>query len=103
MCKYGHGQHWQDSYERCKCIICGLKKGIKFCWDCSCYAHDKGMNNDKSLFSYCFDCRNKNGIIIKQRIKMNDLKGKIIRKELLTTPSLEMDILCNMKRAAALK
>ncbi len=36
MCKYGHGDEWNS--KDYKCIICGLKKDNKYCWDCFSYA-----------------------------------------------------------------
>eukprot|EP01084_Bolivina_argentea_P121860 215974_1 len=102
MCNYGHGLdspiHRKNDW---KCIVCGSKNGTGCCEDC--YRIDKYDDDDLPLFCYCRNCANNNAIGIKKWIKMNDLKGKIIRKELLQDGSLEMDILCNMKRAAALK
>ncbi len=60
------------------------------------------MDPDKSLCTYCSECRFKNSVNIKKRIKMDGMVSQIIRMELLKNPSLEMDILCSMKRRAAL-
>eukprot|EP01084_Bolivina_argentea_P021293 39553_1 len=90
MCKYGHGTYWMNCED--KCIICGSKKEIKYCYDCYLYAKDKGNHYpDSSDYSYCSDCQIKNGENIQKRIRMNNFKSLIIRNELLKNPSLEMD------------
>ncbi len=100
MCVKGHGE-----WENCdgKCIICESKKDTKHCYDCYWYDyHKKGMNPNESDYSYCMECRIKNGKNIQKRIKMNNLKSLIIKNELVKNPTLELDLLCEMKRRAAL-
>eukprot|EP01084_Bolivina_argentea_P250182 419104_1 len=60
------------------------------------------MGSDTLNYVYCKHCAIKNAINIRKRIKMNNFKAAIIRTELFKNPSLEMDLLCNMKRRAAL-
>eukprot|EP01084_Bolivina_argentea_P218881 371345_1 len=103
MCKEGHGKwHEIDFKEEDKCISCGSKKEIQFCWDCYVYARtNEHMDQNPSAYSYCSDCRIRNGKNISNHIKLHNFKAAIIRKELLANPCLEMDILCNMQRRAA--
>eukprot|EP01084_Bolivina_argentea_P095377 171492_1 len=108
MCKYGHGWFRDEDIGNDKCIQCSSMKGIKYCNDC--YEHKEnsflaflGMgSNDFSKYIYCENCRLSNAETIKQRIKTNKMKALIIRNELIRTPILEMDLLCNMQRRAAL-
>eukprot|EP01084_Bolivina_argentea_P280566 479843_1 len=103
MCKYGHGIFAcaYDGTYNYKCISCGSNKQIKYCKDCYFFAYDKGMQPKEFDYCYCFDCRIANSKNIKNRIEMNKFKADIIREELLKNPCLEMDLLCGMKRRAA--
>eukprot|EP01084_Bolivina_argentea_P265718 450518_1 len=107
MCKYGHGTWYDNSYfMKCtqKCIQCGSMEGRKYCNDCCWYDGGNGYNSRiVSRHVYCEECRKINAVHIKNRIKMDEFKAKIIREELLKNPSLEMDLLCNMPRKAALE
>ncbi len=51
---------------------------------------------------YCLKCRKMNAKNIKKTIETNQIKSEIIRIELMANPSLEMDLLCEMKRRKAL-
>eukprot|EP01084_Bolivina_argentea_P022829 42460_1 len=100
MCKKGHGE-WFDGEEG-KCISCGFEKEIQCCKDCYWYVeYNKGIHPNKCDYSYCSECRIRNGKDISNRIKLNNFKAAIIRQELVKNPCLEMDLLCNMQRRAA--
>eukprot|EP01084_Bolivina_argentea_P188082 323869_1 len=103
MCQYGCGTFYEYNLEgEEECIICKSKKEIKYCGDCHWYAQDKGNKNAKrSDYCYCSDCRITNAKNIQKRIEMNNFKAIIIRNEILKNPGLEMDLLCSMKRRAA--
>ncbi len=80
-------------------------EGRKWCYDCCTYEVDR-TGKDKKTFApahtYCKQCRVKNATEIKHRIELDAFKAALIRNELLANPSLEMDLLCNMPRRAAL-
>eukprot|EP01084_Bolivina_argentea_P249532 417766_1 len=97
MCIKGHGEFSEWSGN--KCIKCPSKKDTKYCDGCYFYDHPTAEGY-ASGYTYCIDCRIKNGINIQKRIKMNELKSLIIRNELLNNPRLELDLLCEMKRRA---
>eukprot|EP01084_Bolivina_argentea_P133857 236232_1 len=105
MCKFGHTNAWDgytSNYFDIKCIICGLSKENKFCRDCCSFANLSSIGTNRALFTYCSECRFRNSDNIKKRIKFDDMVSNIIRTELLKNPTLEMDLLCSMKRRAAL-
>eukprot|EP01084_Bolivina_argentea_P203848 348098_1 len=99
MCKYGHGQYWDNDKKRIgdnKCIMCDSIEERKCCVDCFYYDRDRTGNDRKDLIplhTYCKECRIANSKNIKNRIKMGRFKAKIIRNELLKNASLEMDLL----------
>ncbi len=99
MCINGHGLF---ATHDDKCIMCGLKKDNKYCHDCCQYAYDHNMDYNESSYTYCSECRMRNSETIKKRIKFDAIKSSVIATELLKNPTLEMDLLCSMKRRAAL-
>eukprot|EP01084_Bolivina_argentea_P095376 171489_1 len=108
MCKYGHGR-FKRYKGNDRCIRCSSMEGRRYCNDCYEHKENSGFaaffgrdSKDYSKYIYCKNCRLSNAETIKQRIKTNKMKALIIRNELIRTPILEMDLLCNMQRRAAL-
>eukprot|EP01084_Bolivina_argentea_P050665 93186_1 len=109
MCSSGHGR-WNQEYDNkhmkdATCIQCESTYKTKFCWDCCDYAQSETGQLAKTFaakHTYCEKCRIQNSGIIREKIKMDKFKAAVIRKELIDNPSLELDVICNMPRKAAL-
>eukprot|EP01084_Bolivina_argentea_P260469 439885_1 len=104
MCDRGHDcdNFWVHRTIHLKhvCNACKSKEDLLVC---PCCCNENGYRYPKydQQYVWCGECRSNNVNKIMIQMKRDENKSKIIRNVLYSHPSLELDILCGLPKAAA--
>ena len=77
-----------------QCTECGSTENVMYCDDC--------RSRDGIYYYACAECRLKNLQRLEYESKMDEIKRRVIRRELLSKPTLSLDILCGLPRKSGL-
>eukprot|EP01084_Bolivina_argentea_P273389 465682_1 len=101
MCPDGHTVFTERSG---RCFQCKGGKGliVMNCLSCSFKSGHLQFLADNKHTNFCSLCRMNNMVKLQQIVKIDKIKSKLIRHELVVKPELSLDILCGLSRAMGL-